>query len=257
MISKSYSSSPFDDPTRMGGVADDVRPKDRPKDELDSEESRKIHSKLLDWYHQEYERQAHNRYQMALDQNYVDGLQWTEEDAEVLQERGQAPLVFNECKPTVDWVVGTERRTRIDYKVLPRNKDGAEDAENKSMLMKYLSDVNKTVFHRSRAFADAVKAGMGVLESGLRDDPTEEPLYQRYENWRNCLYDSNATEMDMTDARYFFRWKHVDEDVADAYFPARKDVIRQAVQSGVTLSGSEDEDEVWYMGARVTSTGED
>lgn len=256
MIEPSYSSSPFDDLDRMGGTADEVED-ERPAHPLDGREAVALHLQLLDWFTQENERQAHNRFQMALDQDYKDGLQWTEDDADILSGRGQAPLVFNEVKPTVDWVIGTERRTRIDFKVQPRKKEGVQDAENKTQLLKYLADVNKSVFHRSRAFSDAVTAGMGVLEVGLRGDPTEELLYERYENWRNCLYDSNATEMDMSDARYFFRWKHVDEDVANAYFPGRTDVIRQAVQNGLTLNGSEDEDEIWYMGARVTSAGED
>ena len=41
-------------------------------------------------------------------------MQWTQEDAQALIERGQAPLVFNEVKPTIDWIIGTERRTRVD-----------------------------------------------------------------------------------------------------------------------------------------------
>lgn len=255
-IEKSYSSSPFDDPTRFGGTAD-AAPAEKPANPMDAPAMTRLHAQLLDWFTQENERQAHNRFQMALDQDYADGLQWTEEDAEVLQERGQAPLVFNEVKPTVDWVIGTERRTRIDYKVQPRKKEGNKDAENKTQLLKYLSDVNKTPFHRSRAFGDAVRAGMGVLEVGLRGDPTEELLFTRYENWRNCLYDSNSVELDMSDARYFFRWKHVDEDVALAYFPGRADVIKRSVVNGITLNGSEDEEDIWYMGARVTSAGED
>ena len=33
---------------------------------------------------------------------------------QALIEPGQAPLVFNEVKPTIDWIIGTERRTRVD-----------------------------------------------------------------------------------------------------------------------------------------------
>jgi hypothetical protein len=256
VIGKSYSSSPFDDPDRMGGTETDI-PEDAPADPLDAPAMTALHTKLLDWYDQENLRQAHNRFQMAMDEDYVDGLQWTEDDAEILVDRGQAPLVFNEVKPTLDWVTGTERRTRIDYKVQPRRKEGLQDSENKTQLLKYLSDVNKTPFHRSRAFGNAVRAGMGVLEVGLRGDPTEELLFTRYQNWRQCLYDSNSVELDMSDARYFFRWKYVDEDVANAYFPTRGEAIRGSVVNGITLGGVEDEDEIWYMGANVTSSGED
>ena len=252
------SSSPLDDPTRMGGVAPVQAKQKAGANPLDSVASKKLFTKLLDWYQQELDRQAANRYQMALDHDYYDALQWTEEDANVLINRGQAPLVFNEVKPTIDWLIGTERRTRMDYKVLPRRKDGLEDAETKSKLMKYLSDTNKTEFQRSAAFSDAVKSGLGWLETGIRGDDSEELLYTRAESWRNMLYDSNAVESDLSDARYVFRWKWLDEDIAAAYFPDRKDLVRKSVADANQIGKLDsDMDDAWFMGARVTSPGHD
>lgn len=191
-------------------------------------------------------RQATNRFQMALDEDYYDGMQWDEDDASVLMERGQGPVVYNEIKPTIDWLIGTERRMRMDFKVVPRRKEGADDAENKTSLLKYLSDTNKSPFHRSRAFDDSIKAGMGVLESGLRGDPTEELLFERYQDWRSTLYDSNSVEHDLSDARYFFRWKDLDEDIALAYFPERVGVIRASVKN----DGAQDPAD-WYESKRT------
>ena len=93
-------------------------------------------------------------------------MQWTQEDAQALIERGQAPLVFNEVKPTIDWIIGTERRTRVDSKILPREKDDEALAEIKTKLMKYVSDANKLPWHRSMAFADAIKGGWCRLAGG-------------------------------------------------------------------------------------------
>ena len=41
--------------------------------------------------------------------------------------------MFNEVKPTIDWIIGTERRTRVDYKILPREKDDEALAEITSL----------------------------------------------------------------------------------------------------------------------------
>jgi len=196
---------------------------------------------------------------MALDCDYYDSMQWTEEDAQVLMDRGQAPLVFNEIKPTVDWMIGTERRARIDYKVLPRRKEPEAriDAENKTQLLKYLSDVNKTPFKRSESFDDTLKAGVGWLETGIKGDPTEELLYTRKEDWRNCLGDSTSKETDYSDSRYHFRLRTLDTDIAIAYFPDRKEIVEEAAIKSDSLTGDEDDDELWYMGARVTPTGQD
>lgn len=252
----SRATSRLDDDSRFGGRADVVESESAPKHRLDSGPMQARFRKLQEWYDQEWQRQLANRYQMALDCDYYDGLQWSEEDAQVLMERNQAPLVFNEIKPTIDWMIGTERRTRIDAKVLGREKSDNDSANAKTQLLKYLDDTNKTVFHRSQAFGDAIRAGLGWMEVGLRGDPTEELLYKRYESWRNMLYDSNDTTRDLSESRYLFRWKWLDDDIAAAYFPDRADIIRRAVIDGTSLT-AENEEDVWYLGARVTAPGQD
>jgi hypothetical protein len=255
-ISSSVGTSPFDDPTRQGGVTALPPPVKTKKSKLDSPANRKRLSRLRDWYEQETQRQAANRYQMALDVDYYDSLQWSEEEAQVLLDRGQAPVVYNEIAPTINWMLGTERRTRIDYKVLPRRKEEGDLAEVKTKLLKYLSDVNGEPLSRSRAFASAVKAGMGWLEVGVRGDESDEPIYYRAEDWRYVLYDSQSVEPDLSDARYLFRSKWVDADVAEALFPERVGLIRQAVVDSSSLE-EDDADDPWYLGSRVTKPGSD
>ena len=98
-----------------------VEPEDeKPDHPMDTPAACNLFNKLMEWYQQERERQAANRYQMALDEDFYDGLQWSEEDILELEARGQAAYVYNKIKPTIDWVIGTEKRTRIDFKVLPR-----------------------------------------------------------------------------------------------------------------------------------------
>lgn len=200
--------------------------------ELDSEEMVGTHKRLLSYYAQELDRQAENRHQMAVDEDFYDNIQWSEEDERTLKDRGQVPLVYNVISTSVNWLLGTEKRGRTDFKVLPRRKEDSKPAERKTALMKYLSDVNHTGFHRSRAFEDAVKAGVGWLEDGVQDDVEGEPVYSRYESWRNILWDSAATETDLSDARYIFRSKWVDVDLAQAMFPERADIIATSSISG-------------------------
>lgn len=256
-VTESYATSAYDDDTRMGGVSVETKKPKKKAHRLDSPKYQKRLGMVREWYDQEWERQAHNRYQMAIDEDYYDSLQWTEEDAAELMERGQAPVVYNEIKPTIDWMIGTERRTRIDYKVLPRRKEGNDDAEVKTKLMKYLSDANKEPYARSHSFASSCKAGLGWLEVGVRGDQTDEPIFYRSQNWRYMLYDSNGVERDLSDSRYVFRWKYLDEDVACAYFPERNSIIKSSVIDGAYSVTAENEDELWYMGARVTEPGQD
>lgn len=196
--------------------------------DLDSIASTVQHGMLLGMYEQELDRQAENRTEMAIDEDFYDNIQWSDAEAQELRERGQDPLVYNVISASVNWVIGTEKRGRTDYKILPRRKESSKPAEKKSQLMKYLSDVNMTPFHKSRAFEDATKVGIGWIETGYNSDGDGEPIYERYESWRNLLWDSAATEKDLSDARYMFRTKWVDLDVAIAMIPGREGILRSA-----------------------------
>jgi hypothetical protein len=213
-------------PPATAQAAGDTRA--RRSNSLDSGAMLLMHRRLTALYTQELDRQFSNRQQQALDADFYDNEQWREEDKQVLEDRGQVPLVYNVISNSVDWVTGTEKRTRPDWKVLPRRKEDSKPATRKTELLKYLSDVNRTQFHISRAFKDAVKVGIGWMEDGISGETDAEPLYSRYESWRNMLWDSAATELSLDDARYIFRTKWVDLDVACAYFPKRKRILEQA-----------------------------
>ena len=193
---------------------------------LDSDEMRQLLSDLRQHWRQERRLQAENRAEMAKDEAFYDGDQWDDDDKKVLEERFQLPLVYNVTKITVNWILGVERKSRADFKVLPRRKEGGRDAENKTKLLKYLSDVNKSPYCRSKAFEDAVKAGVGWLEEGVRSDYGSEPLFERHESWRNIWRDHLSVAPDMSDARFLFRSKVVDLDWAQAMFPDRAQSLK-------------------------------
>lgn len=223
---------------------------------LDSEAARKELRQLLTWFYLERDRQSRNRLEMAMDADFYDNDQWDPEDSQALRDRGQMPLVYNEVAPMVDWIIGTERRARVDWKVLPRTEDDVQSADVKTKVLKYVSDVNRVQFNRSRAFADAAKSGVGWLDDGVRDDPTEDILYSKYEDWRNVLWDSMCYEHDLSDARYLFRWRWVDEDIAVMMFPDRAVEIRQSMQDSAHSIDSENDESDWKGGIDKGGSGQ-
>jgi hypothetical protein len=226
---------------------------ERTEAQKDYERLKKLHRKLFEWYQLEREKQAANRYQMALDVDFYDGLQWDEQDVEELLARGQAALVFNHIASTVDWIIGTEKRTRVDFHVMPREEDDETSSQHKTKVMKWLSDVNMVGFHRSNAFSETIKAGLGWLEDGVRGDRTEEPIYSRSESWRNIIYDSSGyKEVDGQDARYLFRMRWTDLDIATAMFPKKKAELQRAAVAA-NLWGAEEDEDLWYLGQHFQS----
>ena len=192
------------------------------------------HDKRRAWFLAEASRQSANRAMMAKSEAFYDGNQYEFEDAQELRDRGQPVVVYNEVKPTIDWLIGTERKTRVDFLVVA--DDEGEEADNdatlKTKLLKYLDETNRASFERSYAAEDAFKAGIGWIEVGLRGDKNGAPIYIGAESWRNILWDSMATKRDLSDARYLFRIKVVDLDVAIALFPDKKDKLEACAQNG-------------------------
>jgi len=208
-----------------------------PTHDLDRAPLQALHRNLFSLYRAELDRQEDNRLEMQQDEDFYDGMQWSEEDQRVLRERGQAPIVYNVISQSVNWLIGTEKRGRTDFKILPRRKEVAKPAEHKTNLLKYLNDQNRTIFHRSHAFEEAVKAGVGWLEDCAQDEDDGEPLYSGAVSWRDILWDSAATQPDLADARYIFRQRWMDEDILLAMFPDRADVIRRSAETGMPYSG--------------------
>ncbi len=230
---------------------------------LDKLAEAELLAKLKSWFEMEMQRQQVNRYQMALDCDYFDGIQWTADEARRIRQRGQNPIVFNEIAPTINWLIGTERRARRDFKILARNnkaKDAEADAQTKTKLLKYIDDVNRSPFNRSQAFDDAMKAGMGWLEVGVSTDPDDEPVFVRHEAWQNMLHDSvNTPKVALDDSRYVFRFKEVDLDVAEAYFPDKVQELRRAATlgdlQGIGDPGDDEWSGAWPTGSPVAADG--
>jgi transcriptional regulator CtsR len=198
---------------------------------LDSPQAQELHRSLMGHYIREMDRHALNRRQMALDELFYDNDPWSPQEKMILEQRGQLATNFNVISATINWLLGTERRGRTDYKILPRRKDGAKGAERKTDVMKYLSDANNTDFAFSQAFASAVKVGIGFMENGWQTEDRGEPIYERTESWRNMLWDTFAQEFDLSDARYMARTRWADIDEAHGMFPDRAEFINLATNN--------------------------
>lgn len=247
-------------PDDKPGISDQKRVKDKAAF-LDSEKGQSIHATLMGHYLHELDRQAANRVEMAADEDFYDHIQFSEDELAILEERGQAPLVFNLIHTTVNWVLGSQRRAPSDFRILSRRKDGIEAAERKTELIKHVNDANHYLHEESMAFASAVKAGVGWLETAQagEDDPAK--VLVRSENWRSMLWDSTAIRYDLEDARYLFRTKWMDVDVVASMWRHRKGTIERSMSrasSGIFMlddMGDEPMDSVEFEHFNALSRG--
>lgn len=249
----------------MFGIQQRQTASERPKTEGDTpfvdkqlekespeDEQKRRHAILMECMSEERDRQQEERIQAAIDEDFYDHLQWRQEDAAVLIERGQAPLVFNEARQTIDWLSGMEKRMRKDYKILPREKGDEKSAEIKNEVVKYTDDVNLTQWHRSKAFKQAALSGLSWLEEGVNTDPGAEIIFSGSEDWRNVYRDSRCRNFALEDARYLFRRKVTDLDYALALLPKAADHLRVIASTDETV----DDDDIWYLGERLTGASD-
>lgn len=221
-----------------------------------TEDTLRRHDALMQSLRDEADLQDEERIQMAIDHDYYDHLHWRPEDAQVLMDRGQAPLVFNESRQTIDWICGTQKRMRMDETVLPREENDQDSAEIKSKIFKYVSDTNLSQWHESQAYKQAVISGLGWLEEGINVDPGQPIIYSGSEDWRNVYRDSRSRAFDLKDARYLHRRKRTDLDYAIALLPKAKDHLIQ--HAGYSEHDDEDSrgENVWYLGERLTGASD-
>ena len=217
------------------------------------DERKRRHHVLMECLTEERDRQAEERQQAAIDEDFYDHLQWRQDDALVLMERGQAPLVFNQSRQTIDWIAGTQKRMRKDYKILGREKSDEKGAEIATQVVKYTDDVNLTGFHVSKAFKQASISGLSWLEEGINIEPDEEIIFSGSEDWRNVYRDSRSRLFDLKNGRYLFRRKQVDLDYAQALLPKSTRHLSNIASADDDII---DDADVWYLGERLTGASD-
>lgn len=235
---------------------DDLHGNDRQAPESSGKDRSRL-SKVQGWWTYARSIQSEARSECMRDHDVYDGDSWKPDDKAEVEARGQIAINFNRVAPTINWIIGTEKRNRIDSRVLPRGEEDVKPAETKQNLMKYVSDVNKLPDERSQAFRDCVISGLGWLEAGVGADPAEEPIFVEYEDWRNIWLDPLSVRIDIKDARFLFRRKRVDLDVACAIFPEYANALKIASRSNRGWDEYSDEyyDEETDLEAQIEAQG--
>lgn len=232
---------------------------DLPVHELDTPLMRELFTKLWTWWREAQDAHFRSRAERLRDHEFYDGRQWTDEEIAGLAARGQAALVFNLVKQMVDWIVGTERRTRVDWNVLPREEGDVEGAQLKKELLKFVGDINKVGWHRSLAFEDAAISGLGWIEDCVVSAQNEEPLVSRHQDWKGMWWDPHSRDLQFADARYLIRRKYLDLDYATAMFPDRVALLKSCGASHVDPALEMVDDDAMlsslYIGSRSILAG--
>jgi len=227
-------------PLSLDGLGTPQGPSDQAPDALnplDSEDSRQVLSQIESWYAEQVDLHADSRREQLIDCDFYDREQYDPETKAILLARNQAPLVFDLIHPIVDWLVGTERRTRVDWAVHPRNDEDVAPAEAKEKVLKFVDDTSEASFERSKAFKDAAISGVGwtreFAQSEARDGP---PVSIKHVNWKAVRWDPYSRADDLSDCRSITIEHFIDLDYVLAMFPNRIENLKSAASGMIDPS---------------------
>lgn len=237
----------------IGGLAS--RRSKRLRSRTARQQEDEIVSTLQSWYSDQVDAHLENRREQLLDADYYDLDQIDERTRRVLEARNQAPLTFDLTHAVVDWIAGTERRTRVDWKVHPRGPEDLQSAEVKTQLLKFVSDTNQAAWERSKAFKDAVKVGVGWIREFAQMDPDRLPVTVQHTDWKAIRWDEYSRADDLRDCRAINIDRYIDLDYSIAMFPDRADELRRVSQQFVDAATEYVEDDLlmpqMFHGQRV------
>lgn len=160
--------------------------------------------------------------------DYYDGNQLDAKTLEILESRGQPPLITNLIKPSIDTVLGMEAKTRSDWRVRAED-DGItspDASEALSLKLKHAETESRADRACSDAYASQIKAGIGWVEVARESDPFKCPYRVKAIHRREISWDWRAQEADLSDAKYLIRRRWLDVDAAIAMMPEYANLLR-------------------------------
>lgn len=160
--------------------------------------------------------------------DYYDGNQLDAKTLEILEERGQPPLITNLIKPSIDTVLGMEAKTRSDWRVRAEDDGIAspDASEALSLKLKHAETESRADRACSDAYAGQIKAGLGWVEISREQDPFKFPYRVKSVHRREIAWDWRSQEPDLSDAKYLIRRRWLDVDAAVAMMPEYANLLR-------------------------------
>lgn len=158
------------------------------------------------------------------------GAQWTNEEAEVLESRGQAPIVVNRIHPIVETA-----KSLLVYNSPQFRSTAREDSDNKtakvmSDLFSWVWDVSSGNEELKRVVDDYYVGGMGVFN--VYQDPMADlgkgEVFVKSINPLDVYIDPNSKDPYGRDAAHIMVGKYMTDEQANQVYPYYMDIIEDS-----------------------------
>lgn len=165
--------------------------------------------------------------------DYADGNQLDGELLKKQRELGLPPAVENLIGPALRAIQGYEQSVRTDWRVTPNGETGGQDvADALNYKINQAERNSKADKACSDAFETQIKCGIGWVEVSRETDPFKYPYRCRKIHRNEIHWDMNATEADLSDARWLRRAKWLRPERIALSFPEHKELIMSLGRHG-------------------------
>lgn len=201
----------------------------------------------VEWYDTWEEHTRKDRELSARDYDYYDNHQWTQEEIDELQRRGQPVLTKNRIARKVNFILGDEAEKGVDPVALPKTPQHEDDAQAATDALRATEEGQDFDGARSATFKDAMIAGYGgVLVEGDEDPDADTCAPLTHAPWDRLWWDIHSSRPDYGDAKHkgLALWSDYDDAVAD--YPDAEDMLAGAVNEAPDDTGTtEDKPRTW------------
>ena len=190
-----------------------------------------IPERFREWFRADLRHANEWRKEAQLDYDYRDGRMWSDDDKQILEDRGQAPIVFNGIASIIDAVSGQEISNRQEVRYIPREQGDSQANELLTSAALWFRDRADADDNDSEAFRDTLTGGMGWTETRLEheDNPDGDLRDDRIDPFE-MVWDYNARKNNIVDATRIARVRCL--PIAEA----------RAFAASLGIEGVEDED---------------
>ena len=209
-------------------------PQNMPNNKIDREIRHKIEQKIVSETQELYRAYKQGRETWAEhaqeDREFRLGKQWSQEQVEVLERRGQSPIVVNRIHPAVETAKALITANRPSFKISPREDSDVKVANVLTNLLTYIYDISdgRTVIRQ--VVDDYYVTGLGYIY--VYQDPLAD--YNRGEvkfidlDPMDVYVDPNARDRFFSDAENIIVSRRFSKAQAKKLYPIFKDVIEEA-----------------------------
>lgn len=161
--------------------------------------------------------------------------QWDDAELEAHYIQNRIPYQINEIQRVIEHLVGTQTQTRLDVKLVPREKGDEAKAEQYSNIIKWCEQINKIEQVETQHFREMLIGGAAA--SVNRWEMTDVNYgYPVVENVpiNELIWDLRAKKEDLSDARWMARVFVTSKLEAYEMFPfAEAEIVNATPSNGV------------------------